>query len=195
MLYDTSDDHETPIIRPRDLQDNATPSGNAMAVTTLLKLAGFANEPRYAELAYETLAQMQSMMAQYPLGFGQWLQALSYALSPRKEIAIVGEPDADDRRSLLAVAQDGYTAHYSPPTDSLPLLEFAITLTGSSSPLTLPCVVRWWQRGEQPPRECISLIDGISIANQSRAISSKIVSRSSRHCAAQAALCAVWGSL
>jgi uncharacterized protein YyaL (SSP411 family) len=31
-----------------------------------------------------------------PLGFGQWLQALSYALSTPKNIAIVGEPDADD---------------------------------------------------------------------------------------------------
>jgi hypothetical protein len=40
-LYDTSDDHETLITRPRDLQDNATPSGNTMAVTALLKLAGF----------------------------------------------------------------------------------------------------------------------------------------------------------
>jgi uncharacterized protein YyaL (SSP411 family) len=32
-FYDTSDDHEALITRPRDLQDNATPSGNAMAVT------------------------------------------------------------------------------------------------------------------------------------------------------------------
>jgi uncharacterized protein YyaL (SSP411 family) len=40
-FYDTSDGHETLITRSRDLQDNATPSGNAMAVTALLKLAGF----------------------------------------------------------------------------------------------------------------------------------------------------------
>jgi hypothetical protein len=31
--------------------------------------------------ALQALAQMQPMMDQYPLGFGQWLQALSYALS------------------------------------------------------------------------------------------------------------------
>jgi uncharacterized protein YyaL (SSP411 family) len=30
-FFDTSDDHEMLITRPRDLQDNATPSGNAMA--------------------------------------------------------------------------------------------------------------------------------------------------------------------
>jgi uncharacterized protein YyaL (SSP411 family) len=46
-FYDTSDDHRAPISRPRDLQDNATPSGNAMAVAVLLKLAGFANDAVY----------------------------------------------------------------------------------------------------------------------------------------------------
>jgi uncharacterized protein YyaL (SSP411 family) len=80
-LYDTSDDHETLITRPRDLQDNATPSGNAMAATILLKLAGFTNELSYVDIAHQALVQMQPMMSQYPLGFGQWLQALAYAVS------------------------------------------------------------------------------------------------------------------
>ena len=70
-FYDTSEDHETLITRPRDLQDNATPSGNAMAVTALLKLVGFTNDLRYVDIAYRALAQMQPMLAQYPLGFGQ----------------------------------------------------------------------------------------------------------------------------
>jgi len=107
-FFDTSDDHETLIARPRELQDNAVPSGNGMAVTALLKLAGLSNERRYVELADQALAQMQSMMAQYPLGFGQWLQALGYALSQPAEIAIVGDPDAEDTQVLLAVARDGY---------------------------------------------------------------------------------------
>ena len=47
-------------------------------------------------------------MAQYPLGFGQWLQALSYALSKPREIAIVGEPKAADTQALLSVIRDGY---------------------------------------------------------------------------------------
>jgi uncharacterized protein YyaL (SSP411 family) len=108
MLYDTSDDHETLITRPRDLQDNATPSGNAMAVTALLKLAGFTNDLRYVDMAHKALASMQPMMSQYPLGFGQWLQALSYALSKPREIAIVGDPDAADTQALLQVVQAGY---------------------------------------------------------------------------------------
>jgi len=107
-LFDTSDDHETLITRPRDLQDNATPSGNAMAVTALLKLAGFANDLRYVEIAHQALARIQSLMAQYPLGYGQWLQALSYALSQPKEIAIIGDPEAAKTQALLSVAREGY---------------------------------------------------------------------------------------
>ena len=107
-FYDTSDDHETLITRPRDLQDNATPSGNAMAVTALLKLAGFTNDWRYGDIAHQALAQAQSLMAQYPLGFGQWLQALAYALSQPKEIAIVGGPEAADTQALLSVVRSGY---------------------------------------------------------------------------------------
>ena len=102
-LYDTSDDHETLITRPRDLQDNATPSGNAMAVTALLKLAGLTNDLRYVDVAHQALTQVQPLMSQYPLGFGQWLQALSYALSQPREIAIVGDPQAADTQALLSV--------------------------------------------------------------------------------------------
>jgi hypothetical protein len=42
------------------------------------------------------LAQMQPMMARYPLGFGQWLQALACALSKPRELAIVGDPEGTD---------------------------------------------------------------------------------------------------
>ncbi len=130
ILYDTSDDHEALITRPRDLQDNATPSGNAMAVTTLLKLAGFTNDLRYVDISHQALAQMQPMMSQYPLGFGQWLQALAYALSKPREIAIVGDPDSADTQALLSVVRDGYrpfqvvalgTPEAQPP--SVPLLQ------------------------------------------------------------------------
>jgi uncharacterized protein YyaL (SSP411 family) len=107
-FYDTSDDHETLITRPRDLQDNATPSGNAMAVTALLKLAGFTNDLRYVDIAHQSMAQMQPMMSQYPLGFGQWLQTMSYALSKPREIAIVGEPGSRETQALLNVVHDGY---------------------------------------------------------------------------------------
>ena len=77
-------------------------------MTALLRLAGFTNELRYVDVAHQALAQMESMMAQYPLGFGQWLQALSYALSKPREIAIVGDPQATEARNLPSVVRSGY---------------------------------------------------------------------------------------
>jgi hypothetical protein len=103
-----------------------------MAVTTLLKLAGFTNELTYVDIAHQALAQMQTptrggMTSQYPLGFGQWLQALSYALAQPMEIAIVGVPDEDDTLALLAVARHGFrpfqvVALGAPMPDEYPVL-------------------------------------------------------------------------
>ena len=79
-----------------------------MAVTALLKLAGFTNEFRYVDIAHQALNQTQPMLAKYPQGFGQWLQALAYALSKPREITIVGDPDCADTPALLTVIRDGY---------------------------------------------------------------------------------------
>jgi len=107
-FFDTSDDHEALITRPRDLQDNATPSGNAMAATVLLKLASLTHAEGYADWASQTLAQVETMMEQLPLGFGQWLQAWLYASSQPREIAIVGDPSAADTAALLDVVRRGF---------------------------------------------------------------------------------------
>ncbi len=109
-FFDTGDDHEALIVRPRELQDNAVPSGNGMAAAVLLRLAGLAVEPRYQELARATLGPMQPLLARHPLGFGQWLSAQSYLLAHPREIGIVGAPDAPDTRALLEVCS-GYRPH------------------------------------------------------------------------------------
>ena len=107
-FYDTSDDHEALIVRPKELQDNAVPSGNAVAATVLPPLAGLAVQPRYMELAQRSLGQVEPLLAQHPLAFGQWLIALEHAISQPHEIAIVGEPGAADTRALLGACAAGY---------------------------------------------------------------------------------------
>jgi uncharacterized protein YyaL (SSP411 family) len=139
-FFDTSDDHERLITRPREWQDNAVPSGNAMAATVLLRLAGLAVEPRYADLARQSLSQVQPLLAQHPLAFGQWLIALDYALSRPREIAIVGEPQADDTRALLDTCTTGYHPHRvvafgSPNTEpsAVPLLQDRGQISGRAT--------------------------------------------------------------
>ncbi len=124
-FFDTADDHEPLILRPRELQDNAVPSGNGMAAFVLLRLASLAAEPRYAEMARAMLGPMQPLMARYPLGFGQWLIALDYALASPVEVAVAGDPTAEDAKALLAVCFEGYRPHQvvaAGPTDAVPLL-------------------------------------------------------------------------
>ncbi len=60
-------------MRPRELQDNALPSGNAMAVKVLLKLGRFGavdQKVNYTAIAEHSLASMAEMMGKYPLAFG-----------------------------------------------------------------------------------------------------------------------------
>jgi uncharacterized protein YyaL (SSP411 family) len=110
-FYDTSDDYESLIVRPRELQDNAVPSGNAMAALVLQRLAGLAVEPRYWELALAALGPMQEILARYPLGFAQWLIAQDYALAHPREVSIVGDAEAADTRALLDACATGYRPH------------------------------------------------------------------------------------
>ena len=110
-FFDTADDGERLIVRPREMQDNAMPSGNAMAATVLLALARLSGKSRYADVAEQSLESMQDLMGEHPLAFGQWLVALDSALVTPVDIAIIGDLDAADTRALLDVAQEGYHPH------------------------------------------------------------------------------------
>jgi uncharacterized protein YyaL (SSP411 family) len=107
-FFDTSDDHESLVVRPRSVQDNAMPSGNALAATVLLKLAALTGEGRYTDMAEKMLQSVQPILARYPTGFAQWLNALAFTLSKPKEIAIVGEPGRGDVNEMLAVVRSAY---------------------------------------------------------------------------------------
>lgn len=110
-FYDTSDDHEELLVRPREFQDNATPSGNAMAAYVLLQLAHLADEPQLADLARGSLRAIQPLLVDHPLAFVQWLVALDYAVAPIEELTLVGALDSPDTHELLAIAHRGYAPH------------------------------------------------------------------------------------
>lgn len=107
-FYDTSDDHETLVTRPKDLQDNATPSGGAMLATVLLKLTLLTADMSYAEAAASALRAVQPLLSRHPTAFAQWLTAATFALAEAKEIALVGDPDKDDMRALVDVIFGAY---------------------------------------------------------------------------------------
>lgn len=107
-FYDTSHDHEALLVRPQDLQDNAIPSGNAMATTVLLRLAAYTGEQRFAAPAEALLAALGPALPQHPTAFGQWLYNYTLAVHGITEIAIIGSPSAPDTQALLQVVQQPY---------------------------------------------------------------------------------------
>ena len=126
-FFDTSDDHETLVTRPKDVQDNAVPSGNAMAATVLLKLTLLTAEMRYAEIAADALRAVQPILTQHPTAFAQWLCAAAFALGEAREVALVGDPARDDMRALLQVIFGSYR----------PFKVVALKRPGEASPVPL----------------------------------------------------------
>jgi uncharacterized protein YyaL (SSP411 family) len=102
-FFDTSNDHETLIARPKDIFDNATPSGNAVAADVLQRLALLTGRDDYQRAAESVLQLLAQPMARYPLGFARSLNALDFLLGRPKEVAIVGRPGAADTEALVRV--------------------------------------------------------------------------------------------
>ena len=105
-FFDTSDDHEKLLFRPKNLSDNATPSGSAMAAAVLLELEVYTGEPRYGEAAESALSAVQDRVSRSPHMFAHWLCAMEFALGPRCEVAVVGE--GGGAAELIAVARSGF---------------------------------------------------------------------------------------
>ena len=100
-FYDTGIDHESLVIRPRDVFDNAQPCGGSVATEVLLRLAVITGNEEYQSKAAAPLRAIHQLMAQAPGGTGQWLAALDFYLSLPKEIVIVGPRTDSGTQALL----------------------------------------------------------------------------------------------
>jgi uncharacterized protein len=107
-FFYTGRDHEALIARTKDPHDNATPSANAMAVTALLRLVKLTGRADLQEKAEATLRLYRGLLASHPLSAGQMLIALDFWLGPVEEVAVVGDPAAEDTRRVLRAARAGF---------------------------------------------------------------------------------------
>jgi uncharacterized protein YyaL (SSP411 family) len=102
-FFDTADDHERLVVRPKSLQDNAIPCGNSMAVRVLLMLAAYTGQATYETPAIKALTALQGPMSQHPSAFAHWLGAMEFALAPPKEVALSGGLKRADTQAMLEV--------------------------------------------------------------------------------------------
>ncbi|QDP97891.1 thioredoxin domain-containing protein [Microlunatus elymi] len=127
-FYDTADDAETLINRPKDPTDNAAPSGLSAAVHALRRLATYTGEVDLARRADRASDSAAKLITAAPR-FAGWLlaDAVSRLSDAAVEVAIVGDP-ADPRVEEFAdlarrrAAAGSVIVTGPPDTPNVPLL-------------------------------------------------------------------------
>jgi uncharacterized protein YyaL (SSP411 family) len=140
---------EVPITRSMIFQDDATPSGNAIAIGALNRLARLLGEPRYSEAADRCLARSMTALKESPMAHASLLTALQDSVQPAPHIVISGS-NPKQRSALKHWVEGRYQVDcymFGPEEDSLPgiLREYR-----SESPVTA-----WLCRGMQ----CLSPVE------------------------------------
>jgi hypothetical protein len=107
-LFDTAADAESLVTRPRDVTDNAMPSGNSLAIELLLRLGELFATGQYAERARYLLETIAEPMARYPMAFGHALGAADMAVRGAIEVAIAGSPPDERVDALARVVAERY---------------------------------------------------------------------------------------
>jgi uncharacterized protein YyaL (SSP411 family) len=115
-FFDTADDAEALVSRPRDPTDGATPSGSSAIAGALLTSAALSGNKTHRSVAEQTVADASELIRRFPRFAGAAASVGEALVAGPLEIAVVGAPD------LAAVA--GMTT--SPG---------AVVVTGGDSPL------------------------------------------------------------
>ncbi|MDP2776953.1 MAG: hypothetical protein Q8O48_04875, partial [Anaerolineales bacterium] len=132
-FFDTPHDSEKLLIRPKDIQDQATPSGNSMACQTLIKLAAYTDEGSYRDLAEKSLTLIPGFVLRHPLGFANWLSAAQNAWGNMKQVAVLGEAQDDNFQRMLNVLRAEYRPNVVTAASSHPIKEGAPALLSDRS--------------------------------------------------------------
>jgi len=127
-FFDTPHDGETLLVRPKDVQDNATPAGNSLACEALLKLAAYTDEGKYRDSAETSLTLITDFALRHPLGFARWLCAAENAQGHSKQVAVIAESNDQNFKSMIDAIRTDYRPAVVTAAATLPLKENAPAL-------------------------------------------------------------------
>jgi len=102
-FFDTADDAESLVVRPRDPSDNAHPSGTSALIGALVSFAALTGEQRYRAAADVALGGLAALIEQAPRFAGWSMAAAEATLAGPLEVAVVGR-DTEARRPLHRAA-------------------------------------------------------------------------------------------
>jgi len=110
-FFQTGSDAQELVVRPKEVFDNAVPSGNSSAAHVLLRLSMLTGEARFEVAAVSALRAVSGQMSRAPVGFSEALSALDLLLSHGKEVAIVGERDSEATLALAGELWSRFLPH------------------------------------------------------------------------------------
>ncbi len=125
-FFDVSDDHEELIARPKEIMDNATPSGNSLVIYSMLRLARYFAEPDLEQTAIDAIRSLWPVAMKYPSGFGFLLGAAEWLVTTPLELVVSGGSGDEKRERFLGVIGETYLPQHVLIADSsvdLPLTE------------------------------------------------------------------------
>jgi uncharacterized protein len=110
-FFFTGRHHEELIARQKDFYDNATPSGNAMAATALVRLGALTGRDDLTRSSRSALESVQVLLESQPAAGGQSLVALDFLLGSTREFAVIAGTDADEFSAVLEAIATPFLPH------------------------------------------------------------------------------------
>jgi uncharacterized protein YyaL (SSP411 family) len=100
-FYNISGNDPTVLVRTKEAYDNAEPSGNAIAILNLLRLAQMIGNEQYHEMASKSIQCFSKNVEKNPFAFPQLLVAIDFNLSKPMQIILAGKQDHPLFRDML----------------------------------------------------------------------------------------------
>ena len=141
VFYDTSLEHSKLLVRPRDVLDNAVPSGGAIAAMALQRLGVFTGDSDYTAKAEASMKALIPHMEQVPSAVTSWLAAVDFLTANNQEVVLIGAENddvlADMNRELRRTYEPNRViagSHKEPePDEKSPLLKGREKINGKAT--------------------------------------------------------------
>jgi uncharacterized protein YyaL (SSP411 family) len=96
------------LMRIKDAEDDAEPSGNSVATLNLLRLSQMTDDRGLRKKGEQTIRVFESLIEREPTAVPQMLVAVDFSLSKPRQIVLAGRIDGMDTRAMLRAASGKY---------------------------------------------------------------------------------------